>query len=72
MFGESSNFCKAIIGFQTPFPFMWYSWLSTRQQTFIDHPGHMADPAQLQGRRIIPGGAEKSQQYHKYCLQYST
>jgi len=27
---------------------------------------------QFPGRRITAGGAEKSQQCHKYCLQYST
>jgi len=34
-------------------------------------PIHYVAAGSLQGRRITAGGAEKSQQCHKYFLQYS-
>jgi len=34
-------------------------------------PIHYGGAESLQGRRITAGGAEKSQQCHKYFLQYS-
>ena len=34
-------------------------------------PIHYGGAELLQGRQIIAGGAEKSQQCHKYFLQYS-
>jgi len=39
--------------------------------TIPQTPIHYGGAESLQGRRITAGGAEKSQQCHKYFLQYS-
>ena len=43
----------------------------TKRGTIPREPIHYGGAESLRGRRITDGGAEKSQQCHKYFLQYS-